>query len=138
MGLARAYSSPPPRNGYTPNVVTMWYRAPALLWGCDGDYSAAIDCWALGCIFGELMLGSPLLPGETEIEQLIKIVSLLGSPNEVGEFMKTCARRAPLVPFSDLINNNTSTASASGRASVNSAMYSACWPRTSPSNSTPI
>jgi mitogen-activated protein kinase 1/3 len=57
----------------TGHVVTRWYRAPVLIL-LEKDYTAAIDVWSLGCIFGEL-LGmikenaptfldrSPLFPG---------------------------------------------------------------------------
>jgi len=36
---------------------------------------------ALGCIFGELILNRPLLPGRTELDQLELIYDLLGAPN---------------------------------------------------------
>jgi len=57
----------------TGHVVTRWYRAPELIL-LEKDYTAAIDVWSVGCIFGEL-LGmikenaptfldrSPLFPG---------------------------------------------------------------------------
>jgi len=47
-------------------VVTLWYRAPELLLGCD-SYDVAIDMWATGCIFGELIAYKPLLPGEMAV-----------------------------------------------------------------------
>ncbi len=37
-------------------------------------------CRAVGCIFGELLLRRPLLPGTTELDQLGKIFELLGPP----------------------------------------------------------
>jgi serine/threonine protein kinase len=37
----------------TQPVVTLWYRAPELLLGCD-QYSFSIDMWSVGCIFFEL------------------------------------------------------------------------------------
>lgn len=45
FGLSRAFGIPVQR--YTPEVVTLWYRAPELLLG-DGNYSEAIDIWAVG------------------------------------------------------------------------------------------
>lgn len=56
------------------HVVTRWYRAPELIL-IEKDYSAAIDMWSVGCIFGELMLTmkensktfvdrAPLFPGK--------------------------------------------------------------------------
>ena len=65
----------------TPNVVTLWYRAPELILGAD-EYSTAVDIWSAGCIFGEFLQSNPLLPGETESHQLLLIHDLLGSPNQ--------------------------------------------------------
>lgn len=38
--------------------------------------------WSMGCIFAELLLRSPLFPGNTEVEQLFKIIQLLGTANQ--------------------------------------------------------
>ena len=61
-------------------VVTRWYRAPELLLG--GEYTEAIDMWAAGCVFGELLTGDALFKGATEDEQIALIVAALGCPNE--------------------------------------------------------
>ncbi len=53
-------------------VVTLWYRCPELLLGCD-TYSTAVDLWAAGCILGELLLSKPLMPGKTDLDQVHKI-----------------------------------------------------------------
>ncbi|KAL9558070.1 hypothetical protein MBANPS3_001093 [Mucor bainieri] len=79
FGLARTLSLP--GKAMTPNVVTLWYRAPEVLFG-DSYYTTAIDLWSAGCIMGELMQHKPLLPGNTEQAQLDMIVKLLGSPND--------------------------------------------------------
>lgn len=65
----------------TPRVVTLWYRAPELLLG-DNKYHDAVDMWAVGCVFGELLLRQPLLPGKNEMDQLNRIFDLLGVPSE--------------------------------------------------------
>ena len=44
-------------------VVTIWYRAPELLLGAE-HYTPAVDIWAIGCIFGELITLKPLFQGE--------------------------------------------------------------------------
>ena len=44
-------------------VVTIWYRAPELLLGAQ-HYTPAVDVWAAGCIFGELVTLRPLFQGE--------------------------------------------------------------------------
>lgn len=79
FGLARNYGVPP--IAMTPNVVTLWYRAPELLLGSKIQ-TAAIDMWALGCILGELLIHKPLMPGKTEIQQIDMIIDLLGTPTE--------------------------------------------------------
>jgi len=79
FGLARLFGSPNRR--FTHQVVTRWYRAPELLFGAQA-YSSAIDMWACGCIFAELMLRKPYLPGESDIDQLGKIFAALGTPTE--------------------------------------------------------
>ena len=56
-------------------------RAPEIFLGQD-TYTEAIDMWAVGCIFGELLQHEPLFPGRTEVEMLERMVRLLGSPSE--------------------------------------------------------
>ena len=63
----------------TPGVVTLWYRAPELLLHAKTQ-TTAIDIWAAGCIFGELLSHKPLMPGRSEIHQLELIIELLGTP----------------------------------------------------------
>ena len=57
------------------------YRAPELLLGSE-TYGPPIDLWAAGCILGELIRHSPLLPGKNEAEQIGLIFALRGSPRE--------------------------------------------------------
>eukprot|EP01102_Stenamoeba_stenopodia_P020965 TRINITY_DN8337_c0_g1_i1.p1 TRINITY_DN8337_c0_g1~~TRINITY_DN8337_c0_g1_i1.p1 ORF type:complete len:328 (-),score=57.30 TRINITY_DN8337_c0_g1_i1:103-1086(-) len=79
FGLARAYSSPD--RLMTSQVVTRWYRAPELLYGAR-LYGYGVDIWAVGCIFAELMLRRPYLPGDSDLNQLAKIFAALGTPTE--------------------------------------------------------
>jgi len=80
FGLARAFGIP--MRTYTHEVVTLWYRAPEVLLG-SRHYSTAIDMWSVGCIFAEMaMQGSPLFPGDSEIDQIFKIFRILGTPGE--------------------------------------------------------
>jgi hypothetical protein len=65
----------------TNKVVTLWYRAPELLLGAQ-KYGPPIDAWAAGCILAELLMYKPLFPGNEEMEQLERIFSVLGAPNE--------------------------------------------------------
>lgn len=66
---------------YTGCVGTRWYRAPELLYGAT-SYGMGVDMWAVGCMFGELLLGQPVFPGCSDIDQLSRIVRVLGNPNE--------------------------------------------------------
>ncbi|KAJ8516619.1 hypothetical protein ONZ45_g6083 [Pleurotus djamor] len=79
FGLARDFADP----GYkmTCQVITRWYRPPELLFGCR-YYSSAVDIWSVGCIFAELMLRTPYLPGESDMDQLKTIFRALGTPTE--------------------------------------------------------
>lgn len=65
----------------SPSVVSLWYRPPELLFGCDNQ-TTSIDIWSLGCIFGEMLIGNPIFCGQSEIEQIDLIIKLLGTPNE--------------------------------------------------------
>lgn len=38
--------------------------------------------WAVGCVFAELMLRVPYLPGDSEIDQLVKIFHARGTPDD--------------------------------------------------------
>lgn len=38
-------------------------------------------CRAVGCILGELLNGSPLFPGENDIEQLCCVLRILSTPS---------------------------------------------------------
>nr|XP_022917148.1 cyclin-dependent kinase-like 4 [Onthophagus taurus]XP_022917149.1 cyclin-dependent kinase-like 4 [Onthophagus taurus]XP_022917150.1 cyclin-dependent kinase-like 4 [Onthophagus taurus] len=63
----------------TEYVATRWYRAPELLVG-EQQYGSAVDIWAIGCLFAEMMTGDPLFPGDSDIDQLYLIIKLIGKP----------------------------------------------------------
>jgi cyclin-dependent kinase 2 len=79
FGLARSFEMSV--KIFTHEVVTLWYRAPEILLG-SCNYGTSIDIWSIGCIFAEMIIGKPLFPGDSEIDQLYKIFCLLGTPNE--------------------------------------------------------
>jgi serine/threonine protein kinase len=85
FGLAREIRSRPP---YTDYVSTRWYRAPEVLLHST-RYSSAIDLWAVGCIASELYTFRPLFPGSSEVDQLFKICSILGTPEKVRSKIKS-------------------------------------------------
>ena len=37
-----------------------------------------VDIWALACVFSELLTSQPLFPGDTDIDQLYRIMKYLG------------------------------------------------------------
>jgi len=77
FGLA-TFFDPGKTQPMTSRVVTLWYRPPELLLGAT-EYGVAVDLWSTGCILAELLAGKPIMPGQTEIEQLHKIFTLCGS-----------------------------------------------------------
>ncbi len=79
LGLGRAFSVPV--KSYTHEIVTLWYRAPEVLLG-GSHYSTPVDIWSVGCIFAELARKQPLFPGDSELQQLLHIFKLLGTPSE--------------------------------------------------------
>lgn len=79
FGLARAFGNA--TDVFTPKVVTRWYRAPELLFGAK-HYTGAVDIWAVGIIFAELMLRTPYLPGQDDVDQLDVTFKALGTPTE--------------------------------------------------------
>lgn len=62
-------------------VGTLWFRAPELLYGST-NYGMEVDLWSLGCIFAELLALKPLFPGTADIDQISRIISVLGNLNE--------------------------------------------------------
>jgi cell division cycle 2-like len=105
FGLTRKYKS---NVHMTLPVVTLWYRAPELLFG-ETKYTYAIDIWSIGCIMGELVRSSgysnsvtntdkvmfhdnnyeddeeynncaAILKGRGELDQIDAIFQLLGVP----------------------------------------------------------
>ncbi|KAG2199950.1 hypothetical protein INT47_009276 [Mucor saturninus] len=79
FGLARGMEDD--NKEYTKTVVTRWYRPPELFLG-ERRYTSAIDMWGVGCVFGELMTSMPILRGQDDFDQLKRIFSLCGSPNQ--------------------------------------------------------
>lgn len=60
-------------------ICSRYYRAPELIFGAT-EYTTAIDIWSAGCVLAELLLGQPLFPGESGVDQLVEIIKVLGTP----------------------------------------------------------
>ena len=80
FGLARFYGEP--LGNMSTQVVTRWYRCPELLFGAK-DYGTGVDIWAVACIFAELMLRTPFLVADSDVDQLTTIFRALGTPSEL-------------------------------------------------------
>jgi len=68
-----------------PNVAyicSRYYRAPELIFGAT-DYTNEIDVWSIGCVIAELVLGRPIFPGESAVDQLVEIIKILGTPTKI-------------------------------------------------------
>jgi p38 MAP kinase len=80
FGLARHTEAE--MTGY---VATRWYRAPEIMLNWM-HYNQTVDIWSVGCIMAELITSRTLFPGTDHIDQLLRIMTLCGTPDE--EFMK--------------------------------------------------
>ena len=60
-----------------------WYRAPELILGAY-RYGPAVDVWAVGCIVAELLQRAPIFPGDSDMDQFVRIAQVLGAPNETN------------------------------------------------------
>lgn len=59
-------------------IQSRFYRSPEVLLGIPYDLS--IDMWSLGCILVEMHTGEPLFSGSDEVDQMNKIIEVLGMP----------------------------------------------------------
>ncbi|XP_022380977.1 dual specificity tyrosine-phosphorylation-regulated kinase 1B isoform X3 [Enhydra lutris kenyoni] len=59
-------------------IQSRFYRSPEVLLGTP--YDLAIDMWSLGCILVEMHTGEPLFSGSNEVDQMNRIVEVLGIP----------------------------------------------------------
>ncbi|GFU42204.1 hypothetical protein NPIL_229691 [Nephila pilipes] len=59
-------------------IQSRFYRSPEVLLGIAYDMS--IDMWSLGCILVEMHTGEPLFSGGNEVDQMNKIVEVIGMP----------------------------------------------------------
>ena len=114
FGLARRAGTGPSGSGgpgggggaCTPNVTSLWYRAPEILLG-ESSYGSAVDMWSFGCIMAEwLQLGEPLVMGTGDLDQINGIFKLLGTPSEQSwpQFSSLKVVQSATLPF---VENHT-------------------------------
>uniref|UniRef100_A0A8C4R0F9 Mitogen-activated protein kinase 4 n=1 Tax=Eptatretus burgeri TaxID=7764 RepID=A0A8C4R0F9_EPTBU len=81
FGLARVLDPHYCHKGYlSEGLVTKWYRSPRLLLS-PNNYTKAIDMWAAGCIFAEMLMGKTLFAGTHELEQMQLILRTIPVPH---------------------------------------------------------
>lgn len=84
FGLARSLTQIAMDEAGDPNlteyVATRWYRAPEILLASH-RYTKGVDMWSLGCILGEMLLGKPLFPGSSTLNQIERIMGSIPTPS---------------------------------------------------------
>ncbi|CAE7463561.1 gskA [Symbiodinium natans] len=60
-------------------VCSRFYRAPELILSAR-EHTSSVDMWAAGCVLGEMLLRQPLFAGKDGIDQLYKIIEIMGTP----------------------------------------------------------
>ncbi|KAL8572227.1 Mitogen-activated protein kinase 15 [Nucella lapillus] len=84
FGLARSLTQIGIDEAGDPNlteyVATRWYRAPEILLASH-RYTKGVDMWSLGCILGEMLIGKPLFPGSSTLNQIERIMASIPSPS---------------------------------------------------------
>lgn len=101
-----------PDTAFTDPVCTLWYRPPEVLFPNKKDkitrYGPAVDVWSLACVISQMITGKPLFPGDSELDQGLKIFSLCGCPKKLQEDYEipsdiVCVQ-TPTFPFRYKIN----------------------------------
>jgi len=96
FGLARGFGTQEDDPTLTDYVVTRWYRAPEVVL-LASEYTKSIDVWSVGCILCELIGRKPIFTGKDHLDQIKKIISVLGSPTE--EDLEWLPARSPARNF---------------------------------------
>lgn len=50
-------------------------------------YTLGVDMWSLGCILGEMLLGKPMFPGASTLDQIERIMAVISPPSREGELL---------------------------------------------------
>ncbi|XP_041109976.1 mitogen-activated protein kinase 11 [Polyodon spathula] len=102
FGLARQTDDE--MTGY---VATRWYRAPEIMLNWM-HYNQTVDIWSVGCIMAELLKGKALFPGNDYIDQLKRIMEVVGTPSPEllkkisSEHARKYIESLPYMPQQDL------------------------------------
>ena len=76
FGSAKRLTPSEPNVSY---ICSRYYRAPELIFGAT-NYTVAVDVWSTACVVAELLTGLSLFPGENNVDQMVEIIKVLGTP----------------------------------------------------------
>ncbi|KAK2957206.1 putative protein kinase [Blattamonas nauphoetae] len=78
-------------------ICSRFYRAPELAFGAQ-EYNTQIDMWSTGCVIAELLTGRPMFPGDSPVDQIIKIIQILGTPSSEDMVSMRCPNLRVKIP----------------------------------------
>ncbi|EGR33395.1 hypothetical protein IMG5_054600 [Ichthyophthirius multifiliis] len=62
-------------------ICSRYYRAPELIFKAE-QYTTQVDLWSMGCVLVEMVLGEPIFPGDNAVDQLVRIIKIIGTPTQ--------------------------------------------------------
>lgn len=62
-------------------ICSRCYRAPELIFGAT-EYTPQIDMWSAGCVIVQMINGQAPFLGDSQIDQLLEIIKILGTPQK--------------------------------------------------------
>lgn len=62
-------------------ICSRYYRAPELILGAK-EYGCEIDVWSIGCVIAEMFIGDPIFIGNSNKEQFLRIIQIIGVPTD--------------------------------------------------------
>jgi glycogen synthase kinase 3 beta len=62
------------------SICSRYYRAPELVFGEINCTTKIVD-WHAACVLAELLLGKPIFPGDSGVDQLMEIIKVLCTLN---------------------------------------------------------
>jgi mitogen-activated protein kinase 1/3 len=104
FGLARGFGHEEDDPTLTDYVVTRWYRAPEVVL-LASEYTKSIDVWSVGCILCELIGRKPIFTGKDHLDQIKKILQVIGTPTE--EDLEWLPPKSPARSFIKKVPNSS-------------------------------
>ena len=62
-------------------ICSRYCRPPELMFG-SVYYTTYVDMWSSGCVFGQILLGKPLFAASCNVDQLVEVIKVLGTPTK--------------------------------------------------------